>query len=360
MASQAFPVMASTRHARSWISTRWPELLALIVGIESALAALLSTGYHYNGHIPWTDYYLIWLIPAGVVFFGIFLTWLWKLYRQGEDHPIAASIEKLCSIPGRAYVELFVPIFVMAPFLASYTTFKVVLVNIGAHGLDPTLARIDNMFGFEPWQVSHAILGPLGTMVLDRLYYCWFVVNQLMLIGVLFVPILVRQRAQVLLTFVFVWIVLGSLLAALFPSVGPCYYGNVYNPDLYAGLMAQLHTINQTYPLTALGVQDLLWFDHTHDVMNLGSGVSAMPSMHVAVATITALLLRRIGLSILGAFWLGAIWLGSFHLGWHYAIDGLVSVLGTVAIWKVVAMMLAGGTSPLHGGNPAQVTAAQG
>jgi len=27
------------------------------------------------------------------------------------------------------------------------------------------------------------------------------------------------------------------------------------------------------------------------------------------------------------------IWIGSFHLGWHYALDGLVSVALTFGIW---------------------------
>jgi hypothetical protein len=29
------------------------------------------------------------------------------------------------------------------------------------------------------------------------------------------------------------------------------------------------------------------------------------------------------------------IWIGSFHLGWHYALDGLVSVALTFAIWAL-------------------------
>jgi PAP2 superfamily len=65
--------------------------------------------------------------------------------------------------------------------------------------------------------------------------------------------------------------------------------------------------------------------------------------MHVSIATITALLLRRIGLTWLGLFWLSAIWIGSFHLGWHYASDGIVSIIVTAAIWKAVSSILTHG-----------------
>jgi hypothetical protein len=340
VASQALRPAFRQGRILSFAGARWPELLAVIVAVETALATLLCSRYGYQ-HIPWTDYYLLWLIPAGLVSLIICLTWLWRLHRAGEEHPISATMAKLRAVPPRSYIELLVPILVMAPFLASYTTFKVVLVDIRGPTVDPILARLDGILGFQPWQVSHAIIGPLGTMVLDRLYYLWFFVNQAMLIGVLFVPILVRQRAQVLVTFVLVWIVLGSLFAALLPSVGPCYYGKLYPVDAYADLMGQLKLIAQSHPLTTLGVQDALWFNHLHDQLGLGSGVSAMPSMHVAVATITALLLRRIGLALLGWFWVSAIWIGSFHLGWHYASDGIVSFLVTVTIWKAVAVMLA-------------------
>jgi membrane-associated phospholipid phosphatase len=129
-------------------------------------------------------------------------------------------------------------------------------------------------------------------------------------------------------------------MATLTPSVGPCFYGRVYHVDPYANLMRQLYAINSTYHLNELILQHRLWVDHAHEVIAVGSGVSAMPSMHVSVATVTGLFLRRIRLGWLGAFWVGAIWIGSIHLGWHYASDGLVAILGTILVWKAVSYIL--------------------
>ena len=33
------------------------------------------------------------------------------------------------------------------------------------------------------------------------------------------------------------------------------------------------------------------------------------------------------------------IWIGSIHLGWHYAVDGLVSIALTIVIWKLMGKL---------------------
>lgn len=341
MASWASPRKGSRIRVKSLqLRTYWPELLTLLVVFECIAVSLLARRFGVAEQIPWGIYYLLWLMPAAIASLIALAVWLWRLRLAGERRPVDATFAKLRSIDSRSYIELLVPIVVMAPFMASFTTFKSLLENVSTFSADPALSRADTIFGIQAWQVTHAIIGPLGTFVLDRMYFAWLAVSQLMLIVVLFVPHLRKERGQVLLTFVISWIVLGVFVAALIPSVGPCYFGKIYHPDVYAGLMQRLHTINQDYHLTALGVQDRIWADHAKQVLAVGSGVSAMPSMHVSIATITALFLRRIKLGWLGAIWLAAIWVGSVHLGWHYAIDGLVSVAGTILIWKWVDQLL--------------------
>jgi membrane-associated phospholipid phosphatase len=68
-----------------------------------------------------------------------------------------------------------------------------------------------------------------------------------------------------------------------------------------------------------------------------GFGISAMPSVHVAMATLFAI----------GGFvmhrWIGwlmtayaiLIWIGSIYLGWHYATDGIVGASMTIGLWKL-------------------------
>ncbi|MBW2186739.1 MAG: phosphatase PAP2 family protein [Deltaproteobacteria bacterium] len=60
-----------------------------------------------------------------------------------------------------------------------------------------------------------------------------------------------------------------------------------------------------------------------------------MPSMHVATSTLFALLGWRSNraLGIILTIFLVIIMIGSIHLGWHYAIDGYVAIIGTWLVW---------------------------
>lgn len=88
--------------------------------------------------------------------------------------------------------------------------------------------------------------------------------------------------------------------------------------------------------------QDILWKDYASGALDVGNGISAMPSLHVGGATLCALLgcrtNERLGIA-LGAYAV-ILMIGSVHLGWHYAIDGYVAVLGTLAIWWAVGAVL--------------------
>jgi len=89
--------------------------------------------------------------------------------------------------------------------------------------------------------------------------------------------------------------------------------------------------------MPALGVQDNLraWSDLRR--YGVGGGISAMPSMHMSIVTLFVLagwsVSRRWGL-LATAFFV-VIFLGSIHLGYHYAVDGYVSMALTTVIWVV-------------------------
>jgi PAP2 superfamily len=65
------------------------------------------------------------------------------------------------------------------------------------------------------------------------------------------------------------------------------------------------------------------------------NGISAMPSVHVAVAVLFALAGGRAGRwpGRLFTAYAGIVLLGSVHLGWHYAVDGYVSAAIVAGLW---------------------------
>ena len=67
----------------------------------------------------------------------------------------------------------------------------------------------------------------------------------------------------------------------------------------------------------------------------IGRGISAMPSVHIALAVqfaCAAFAIRR-WFGILLTVYAVVIWIASIHLGWHYAVDGLVAAAIVVPSW---------------------------
>ena len=123
-------------------------------------------------------------------------------------------------------------------------------------------------------------------------------------------------------------------MAVTMSSAGPCYYSRLgLSPDPYVGLMTYLRHVNETYPIWAIGIQDLIWDGHLRHAGT--SVVSAMPSLHNA----SALLFVLVGFQFSRFWgWLLAIhafliYLGSIHLGWHYAVDSYVAWVLTALVW---------------------------
>src|SRR5690606_16080164 len=73
-----------------------------------------------------------------------------------------------------------------------------------------------------------------------------------------------------------------------------------------------------------------------------GTGISAMPSMHLAIATLNALLFLRLSrvAGLVTLVYLATTLFGSVYLGWHYAVDGYVSIVAVILLWRAVGARL--------------------
>ena len=234
---------------------------------------------------------------------------------------------------------LIVPIVFGPLFFASYSSFKRLIPLVNPYSWDYDLMTWDAWLhgGSQPWTLIQPVLGtPAITGLINLFYNFWLV---LMLATFLWQACTLRRqslRMQYLLSFLFCWIVIGTVLAALFSSAGPCYYGRITGlDDPYRPLMAYLRAAADEAPVWALSTQDMLWANYVNRGTMLGSGISAMPSMHLAIATLMALLGWRINrwLGIGYTAFAAIILVGSVHLAWHYAIDGYVSIVAAIAVW---------------------------
>lgn len=237
-------------------------------------------------------------------------------------------------------------LFGMFFFGGTFTVIKKSIPTFAPYSWDVTFEHADRWLhgGFAPWELLYPIFGSaLATQTLNWFYNFWMIVLNLVWVWQAFSLRDARLRSQFFLTFILGWILLGSIAAILFSSAGPCYFGRITGlADPYAPLMTHLAAVNETHTLWALTAQDKLWQFHVANAVGLGAGISAMPSLHVAIVTLFALLgwrtHRWLGIAL--TIYAVMILIGSVHLGWHYAVDGYAGALGMGAIWCLVGWLL--------------------
>ena len=122
-----------------------------------------------------------------------------------------------------------------------------------------------------------------------------------------------------------------------FSSVGPCFYEYFYGDPRFTSLM-------ETLPADLRQRKAMAYLLASQGTDSLGNGISAMPSLHVGIAFLAALFAQtranRLWLRV--ALWVNVLitYIGSIHIGWHYASDGLFSVVGMFLIWKVCGLLV--------------------
>ena len=226
--------------------------------------------------------------------------------------------------------------------LSAFTAVKSAIPEVTEYRWDMTFYELDRWlhFGRNPWEYLHPLLGTSdATLTLSRIYHLWFFI----LYGVFFWQAFSLKRPQVrlrfLVSFVLVWALMGNGMAIALASAGPCFFEQFTGNGLpYGELMRHLHSVHEATPMQAIINQEMLWEAYVDRTVDLGTGISAAPSIHVAMVTLLAFLgwqINRICGAVLTAYAF-CIFIGSVYLGWHYAVDGYISVVCVALIWYAV------------------------
>lgn len=276
------------------------------------------------------------------------------LALRRPDSPMRWIVEKCADIRLAERVAIAAPALIaLIFFLPTFSAMKSAVPAFQPYVYDPLLIEIDfRLHGGDPWRLLQPLIGwPFVSFLLNGIYHLWIL---LLYIGVLAVTGWLERpdlRRQFLITYLLAWPLLGNLAATWLSSVGPCFYEFFYGDDRFAPQMAYLRQANEIWPLMVLDVQDRLLEWHRVGSSDLGRGISAMPSMHVSIACLFAILGWRISRfwGVVGSLFLIAILIGSVHLAYHYAIDGYASILATLLIWWIVGRTMAGRKKSLPG-----------
>lgn len=263
---------------------------------------------------------------------GLTAAWLAWRYLM---HPrlLRASLE-----PSRALGALLV-FFVAVPAQSTFQSVKKAIGPAVGFSWDPALDQLDQLVhGGPAWMwFSSVVESPLALRAIDWLYTIWFI---LLLLFIWWVSWTTRRqlRQQAMVAFLLIWIIGGNIIAAVFASAGPCYSSHVgVDPAPYAALLAR----TQASHLFAATAQPAIWQALVEGPGLTFGGVSAFPSIHVAVAVFLAIVgwksSRWVG--IVMAVYASLIQVGSIVLGWHYAVDGYAGAIIAFASWHLAGWM---------------------
>jgi hypothetical protein len=208
---------------------------------------------------------------------------------------------------------------------------------------DRTFAHLGRLlFGVSPWTITHEMFGTVGgTRLLDAVYRGWAV----FMFGLPSVAATMvsdsRLRFRIIASWTLSWLVIGTIAAWFFASAGPCFFNATVGHDAdYAELLRRLAVIGkeaaaQGHWIPALNIQpSLLQTFRTHQFASVG-GISAMPSMHLAMATLFVIASSRInrwagfGFVVFGLL----VWISTVHFGLHYIVDAPVAAALMLATW---------------------------
>lgn len=320
-----------------WKSTTWTGVIValmlghcLLAGILcwSAGRAQLFKPFMYVG-----AYFSTYVIVAGPLIVN-------SLWRHFLGRPMFSLIPfphlDLAGLKHRLLMAL--PLLIAMPiFMAGYTAIKNLIGLTIPFTWDPTLTALDATlhFGTDPWRVI-GIENFTLTRAIDFTYTAWVAL-------LAFVHAFIALRApdepdrfRFFLVYFFAFALLGNVGAALFMSAGPFFpWANGAVHANFQPLMSYLWHDSAEAMLQATKYQDYLLRIRGSGVAEFGSGISAFPSLHIAVSTLYALFAwrRRWPWPFLAIAFLIVMQIGSVHLGWHYAVDGYASMLVVSLLW---------------------------
>ncbi len=264
--------------------------------------------------------------------FGLFLQYGWWV--------LVPFIGLFVLVPRGALLKrvpgAIIATFICGVFFLTFTMVKTSLTFAVPFYAGPALAQVDRWLhgGIDPWVLAHALAPWINADAAAGIYAgLWF-------IPAMYFPVILRlfdgDEARIerfVALFAFAWIVLGNIAAITFMSEGPVFYARVNGGDWFAPMSAALAAGGVTAS-SAGQTQQFLWDMHAAAGQTAGAGISAFPSVHVAMVTVMcAYAAERMRALLIPAIFIVAMYqFLSVYLGWHYAIDGYASVAAVVAV----------------------------
>ena len=319
----------------------WPIYAAVAAYALGASALITATDAERAS--AFASYIVVWPIA----FFGLFpaiyalLVLLRILHRLNPGQGRLRALRRAFAVRHLSQFGTGLGLLgAMMVFQGAFTTIKTALpLWNGGFPYDVLHANIDRAlhFGTDPWRYLLAAAGDdvVRAGVEWNYNQGWFIFCYATLFVVCVSYATSGLRTRYLVCYMLVWIIVGNILAGLFLSAGPAFYGHVTGDSARFGEQLAFLAASGDSAHSATKVQTYLWHFYENETGGLGSGISAFPIMHIGLVTLNSLFIseasRRWGTAAFA--YVGVVLVSSVYLAWHYAIDGYVAIAVTVAVY---------------------------
>ncbi|MEP2736863.1 MAG: phosphatase PAP2 family protein [Erythrobacter sp.] len=332
-----------TEILRKWAAEA-PIYFASLVPVAFCIALLSTKGIYPEAMPVWVNARLFFISVVAMLCIDATV----KIVQDRPVSPIAylrtryTSPEVIMALVGA--IPLFIMSIAIIPF---FSKMKAAIPLFNPYSWDQTFIAWDQaiFFGYDAWEVLQPLLGfPIITAFLAVLYHLWMLLLYPGCLFFLLANIDETVRRKFFLSYALSWFVVGGLMATALSSVGPVFLGPIMGDGRFDDQMLYLNGANEQITVLTISVQEMLLEWHFEKANGIGSGITAMPSMHCAIAFLFWLAMRQVSKPagiFFGAFF-AITWVSSVHLAYHYAVDGLVSLIAVAIIWKLSGAVITG------------------
>lgn len=270
------------------------------------------------------------LLTLSVVIIGWLFWQLFKSWRANAESPIA-FLQEATKPAMPSFIAALIGLQIIAMGSSGAGILKGAIPTVSPFWFDVPIAAFErSVFGADPWQISHQVLG-WATPAIDVAYAAWLPIEMAALFFVL-LSSAGREKAIALTSQSLLWLFLGCLVAHSLSSAGPIFYDRIYHVTRFP--------IDLSDAPIAAATSQKLWYSLAHNTPGIGTGISAAPSLHVAIAVWMAFVCRQTRLAVFAWIYAAVIFVGSIHLGWHYMFDGLFAIASVPIAWGVSAIIV--------------------
>lgn len=233
------------------------------------------------------------------------------------------------------FVDIGLSILYVFMILNFFSSLKSIIPFVNWYWMDEWLIKAERFvhFGILPTDLFYQHGRPMWLFDLSLDFYIgWFFVFYLFLVGMIFSFGPGPRRQRFLIAFGLCWLLIGIVLATLCASAGPAFMRDIYGDMRFAEYEEWFMLRAGVLATTKSFCADITRYWPIVDY----NAVSAMPSMHVAIAALITFYVRDYHPRFIvpAVIFLVMIQVGCIVLLMHYAIDGYVSVLATWLIWR--------------------------